>query len=115
MFGKDAGAPSLSCWREEKFERGKGVRGLDDRDVNDRYGSERERYNGVGGGKVFKWFSRVVFNSFLARMGVSEADCTERDCMLALAATSAELTKIDMLTEQLKPFAGPQCCVFGSS
>jgi hypothetical protein len=86
-------------------ERGR----LENLSVQAGYGSVQERYNGVGGGRVYKWFSRTVFNSFLSRMRASEGGCTERECMLALAATSAELTKFDMLTQSLKAFAGPQC------
>ena len=61
-----------------KYEQGAGVRTRADREGGGRYGSERERYNGVGGGKVFKWYSRAVFNNHLACMGASEQSCTER-------------------------------------
>ena len=74
-----------------------------------RYGTEREQYNGRGGGRVFKWYSRAVFNNYLARMGASEQSCTERQCMVALGAVSDELKKYPMVTERLTPFAGPQC------
>ena len=47
-----------------KYECGVGVRVRDDRLGGNRYGTERERYNGKGGGRVFKWYSRAVFNSF---------------------------------------------------
>ena len=58
-----------------KLERGAGVRDLDDRGEG-KFGSERECYNGRGGGRVFKWYSRAVFNNFLGRMCVSEATCS---------------------------------------
>ena len=45
----------------KKYQRGAGVRSLDDRSRDDRYGSIREQYNGVGGGRVFKWYMRPVF------------------------------------------------------
>ena len=94
-----------------KYERGAGVRTRDDRVGGGcrRYGSELEQYNGKEGGKVFRWYSRAVFNNYLARMGASEGSCTEKQCMVALGATSDELRKYPMVTEHLKPFAGPQC------
>ena len=58
---------------------------------------------------MFKWYSQAVFNNYLKRMGASEGTCTERQCMLALEATSDELRKYPMVTENLVPFAGPQC------
>ena len=93
----------------KKYECGAGVRTRDDRVDGGHYGTEREKYNGRGGGRVFKWYSRPVFNNYLARMGVSEESATERQCMLALAATSDELKKYPMVTERLVPFLGPQC------
>ena len=92
-----------------KLERGAGVRDLGDRGEG-KFGSERECYNGRGGGRVFKWYSRAVFNNYLGRMGVSEATCSERECMLALAASSDEIKKYPMVQSSLVPFAGPQCC-----
>ena len=93
----------------KKYECGAGVRTRDDRVGGGHYGTEREKYNGRGGGRVFRWYSRPVFNNYLARMGASEESCTERQCMLALAATSDELRKYPMVTERLVPFLGPQC------
>ena len=61
-----------------KYERGAGVRTCADRKGGGRFGSEREKYNGVGGGKVFRWYSRAVFNNYLSRMGCIEENCTER-------------------------------------
>ena len=92
-----------------KYERGAGVRTRDDRQGGGRYGTERERYNGKNGGRVFKWYTRTLFNKKLARMGVGEESCTERQCMLALAATSEELRKYPIVTEHLTPYLGPQC------
>ena len=94
----------------KKYERGAGVRELNDRGGSgERYGTDRERYNGRGGGRVFKWYSRAVFNNYLSRMGTSEEGCSERQCMLALAATSDELKKYPMLLDRLVAYAGPQC------
>ena len=76
-----------------KYERGAGVRTRDDRVGGGRYGSERGQYNGKEGGRVFRWYSRAVFNNDLGRMGASEVSCTERQCMVALGATSDELRK----------------------
>ena len=71
----------------KKYDVGAGVRCRDDRLNGGRFGTERERYNGRDGGKVYKWYSRVVFNNYLSRLwGVSEESCTERQCVLALKA-----------------------------
>ena len=40
---------------------------------------------------------------------MSEATCSERECMLALAASSDEIKKYPMVQSSLVPFAGPQC------
>ena len=72
---------------QRRMVRGAGVRSEVDRDRSNKYGSERECYNGNGGGRVFKWYTRTVFNNYLGLMGVSESSCTERQCMLALGAT----------------------------
>ena len=58
---------------------------------------------------MFKWYSQAVFNDYLKRMGASEQTCTERQCMAALEATSEELRKYPMVTENLVEYAGPQC------
>ena len=92
-----------------RLVRGVGVRTRDDRVGSTQYGTERERYNGEGGGRVFKWYSRAVFNSYLSRMGVDERSCDERQCTIALGATSDELRKYPMLMERLVAFSGPQC------
>ena len=55
------------------------------------------------------WYTRGVFNNYLARMGVSESSCTEKQAMLALGATSDELRKYPMVTNNLQRHAGPQC------
>ena len=70
-----------------------GPRNFEDRVGGGKYGTAREYYNGSDGGRVFKWYTRVVFNNYLKRMGVSECSCSEKQCMLALAATSDELRK----------------------
>ena len=95
---------------QRKYEVGAGVRSRDDRlGASGRFGTDRERYNGRNGGQRFRWYSRPVFNRYLSRAGASEASCTERQCMDALAATSDELRKYPMVTDNLTPFAGPQC------
>ena len=104
-------------WRDKhKVEVGAGVRGRKDRwnkkrdeELDERFGSERERYNGKEGGRTFKWYSRPVFNNYLARMGASEETCTEKECMLALAAVSDEIHKYPMVKDHLVEYAGPQC------
>ena len=74
---------------KKRYEIDVGVRMRDDRvGVRGRYGAPRELYNGRGGGRVFKWYTRTVFNHYLARMGASEESCTERQCMVALRRMS---------------------------
>ena len=58
---------------------------------------------------MFMHYSRPVFNNYLKRMGVTEQSCTERQCMVALSATSDELSKYDMVKDRLRKYAGPQC------
>ena len=77
-----------------KLKQGVGARGIHDQDRNDKSGSARERYNGEGGGKVFKWYARAVFINYLTRMGTTPAECNEKQCMLAIAAVSDELKNI---------------------
>ena len=74
-----------------------------------RFGSERESYNGREGGKNFMWYSRPVFNKYLAQLRTSEVDCSERDCMEALRLTSEEIAKYPMTQQYMVKFAGPQC------
>ena len=93
----------------KKYQRGAGVRSLDDRSRDDRYGSLREQYNGVGGGQVFKWYTRPVFSKNLRSKGTDEGKCTERQCMDALRETSDELRDYPALTARLVAYAGPQC------
>ena len=47
-----------------KLKQGVGVRGIEDQDCSDKFGSVRERYNGEAGGKVFKWYARAVFINY---------------------------------------------------
>ena len=93
----------------KKYIKGAGVGCRDDRAGGGKYGSEREQYNGEGGGRVFMWYRRGVFNNYLKKMGVTEQSCTERQCMIALRATSDELRKYSIVCEHLRRFAGPQC------
>ena len=65
----------------KKYQRGAGVRSVDDRSRDDKYGNVREQYNGVGGGQVFKWYTRPVYLKNLDAKGKRENNCTERDCM----------------------------------
>ena len=58
---------------------------------------------------MFMHYSRPVFNNYLKRMRVTEESCTERQCMVALSATSDELSKYDMVKDRLRKYAGPQC------
>ena len=92
-----------------KLKQGVGARGTEDQDCIDKFGSVRERYNGEGGGKVFKWYSRAVFINYLSRMQTTPAECNEKECMLALGAVSNELHKYSMIKDRLTEYAGPQC------
>ena len=58
-----------------KLKQGVGVRGIQDQDCSDKFGSARERYNGEGGGKVFTWYARAVLINYLMRMGTTPAEC----------------------------------------
>ena len=60
-----------------KLKQGVGARGIEDQDRSQKFGSLREMYNGEGGGKVFKWYSRVVFINYLSRMRTTPAECNE--------------------------------------
>ena len=97
-----------------KYDCGAGVRSLEDRVGGGCFGTARERYNGKGGGRVFKWYSRPVFSKILAQMGVDEACCTERQCMRALAAVSREVMKYPMANDRLRHMLASVLCLFGS-
>ena len=71
---------------------------------------EKECYNGVDGGQVYKYyapgtFARILKNAF----GVSWDKITERQCMDALRATNDELKHYPQKCCQLRHYAGPQC------
>ena len=74
-----------------------------------KFGSVAEQYNGRDGGRHFKWYSKQMFLYFLRQVGASEASCTERQCMDALAATSLFIRNNPEKSAHLVPFAGPQC------
>ena len=63
----------------KKYQRGAGVRNVDDRSRDDKYGSTREQYIGVGGGRVFKWYTLPVFLKYLRAKGKTVETCTEKD------------------------------------
>ena len=58
---------------------------------------------------MFQWYSRPMFNAVLSQSGVGEEDCSEKQCMEALAAVSEEIRKYPLAQSELRPFAGPQC------
>ena len=69
-------------------------------------------YNGENGGKNFQWYKRGLFGMLLKQAGFAGSDlsrCTERQCMVALLATSEKLRIFPMETAELVPYAGPQC------
>ena len=68
-----------------------------------------EDYNGVGGGRVHKWYQREEFDRQLSRRGVDRATCNERVCVEALKATSGVLKGKPLKHPDMEPYAGPQC------
>jgi hypothetical protein len=72
-------------------------------------GTELEDYNGEGGGRIFKWYARVMFECELRALGVGRGTMTEALCMRALRATSVRLRQLSEVTKSLKEYAGPQC------
>ncbi len=76
---------------------------------------ERFAYNGVGGGRVFKWYRKGTFKWCLRQVGWKGAGddftrtCTERQVMKALRDTSDWLGKFPMETNCMEQYAGPQC------
>ena len=71
---------------------------------------EKECYNGLNGGRVYKYytpgtFARILHQSF----ALTWDKISERQCMDALRATSEELGIYPQTNSQLLPYAGPQC------
>ena len=90
------------------IERDQGPRTVADR--HDRTAA----YNGRGGGRVFKWYTRPAFERHLVKVGwqgkrTAVETCTEKQCMQALRATSEELQMFPIDRHRLKAYAGPQC------
>ena len=92
--------------------------GFIERDQGPRTVAERHEksaaYNGRDGGRVFKWYTRPAFERHLWKVGwqgkrKAVETCTEKQCMQALRATSAELQMFPLERNRLKPYAGPQC------
>jgi hypothetical protein len=71
---------------------------------------ELASYNGVGGGRFFKWYQPGLFETELKALGAGLEGCTERECVVALRNVSA---RIRMWSPEdrvdLAPYAGPQC------
>ena len=72
-------------------------------------GAEREKYNGEGGGRVFKWYRRQIYEDELMKMGVGREKESEAQCMRALRATSTRLQMQPATVRSLREYAGPQC------
>ena len=71
---------------------------------------EKECYNGVDGGRVYKYYAPGTFARILKdAFGVSWDKVTERQCMDALRATNEDLHHYPQKCCQLQPYAGPQC------
>ena len=79
----------------DTVQKGKGPRNSGERaQLDEQFTHEKECYNGVDGGRVFKYYTLGVFTRFLRVMGVEDwRQCTERQCMDALSATSEELRR----------------------
>jgi len=79
-------------------------------DPESRFGSECEQYNGAQGGRYIKWYSKQMFEFYLRRFtGACVANCTERQCMDALASTNHHLRTNPEKVNHLTPYVGPQC------
>jgi hypothetical protein len=102
-----------SATTEGVLERSKGVRNFAEYVAK----PEDADYNGIGGGRVFQWYRRPVFEMFLRTsspiwQGPPRAvheGVTEKQCMRALVLTSVHLSKFSTACEYLTPYAGPQC------
>lgn len=98
---------------KERLEKSKGVRSYADYLLD----PEAADYNGVGGGEVFKWYTRPQFEIFLRNLVPAwrgpprdvHVGVTERQCMEALRRTSDHLKDYHWECERLTPYAGPQC------
>ena len=85
--------------------------------VNEWIAVEAKRdYNGEGGGRFFKWYSRNVFERCVqeampadSSMPVHRDSLCERQVMEALVKTSLRLGKHPALWQKLRPWKGPQC------
>ena len=71
---------------------------------------DKECYNGVDGGLVYKYYTPGTFARILKDyFGVSWDKITERQCMEVLKVTNDELDNYPQKRCQLQPYAGPQC------
>ena len=50
-------------------------------------------YNGVGGGRFWKWYEPGVFEAELQKLGTDFEGCKERECVAALRNTSARIRR----------------------
>ena len=73
-------------------------------------------YNGEGGGRFFKWYSRNVFERCIQESQANDSSTsfrretwTERQVMEALTKTSLRLRLQKEMLPKLRAFEGPQC------
>ena len=71
---------------------------------------EFEDYNGEGGGRVFRWYNKAVFEMHLKKLGAdSVSQANEKQVMAALGLTSEDLFSGMVNGRRLLEYAGPQC------
>ena len=100
--------------QQKHIEKSKGSQSFADYKAN----PDLAEYNGIGGGRVFRWYSRAIFERHLRTMHplwcgpprqVHEGDLTERQCMQALRATSSEIQRFPSVFVSMVEYSGPQC------
>ena len=85
------------------------------------FGDELFKYNSSdrGGGRVFQWYRKAVFQNRLREQGWTKRGCrtgasvhpsvTEQQCMPALKLTHEHMARFPAACAMLDSFAGPQC------
>ena len=71
---------------------------------------ELEDYNGEGGGQVFRWYHKAIFEMHLKKLGADGLlAANEKQVMAALRLTSEDLHSGMVNGRRLLEYAGPQC------
>ena len=67
-------------------------------------------YNGVGGGRFWKWYESGVFEAELKKLRATFERFSERECVDDLRNTSARILVMSReYKADLTPYGGPQC------